>query len=368
MGTYLEAARDLRSTISHGAGDDRHVPDAVMAAIKDAGLHGVLTPRDVGGSELSLSEAVDVFAELAYADGSAGWCAMASASVTAFFGAWADDDFARECFADGVPLAAGQFAPNGTAVPDGDGWRVTGNYQFGSGIVHAQWVGAGVLTQPNDGGDPDFLLTLFPAAGATRKGNWDVLGLRATASEDYEVRDVHVPNGATFNFFAPTRYRGGAMYDVGVMGLTATGHCGFAIGVTRRALDELAGVAKNAKHRMGAATPLRESERFLYELGTLEGRFRAARAWVHEVFDEAQAAAEDGAVTPQHVNLCRQASVHVTQEGADIARQAYLLAGTTALRDGPLQRCFRDLHAGSQHFFASPGAAQDVARDILDAG
>jgi alkylation response protein AidB-like acyl-CoA dehydrogenase len=369
MATPLEAARDLRSTIEAGAGDDTHVPDNVMAAMAGAQLHGVLTARDVGGSELPLTDVIDVFAELAYADGSAGWCLMASASVTAFFGAWASDDFARECFADGVPLAAGQFAPNGTAVRDasGDGWRVSGNYQFGSGIVHAQWVGGGVLTQPENGENPDFLLTLFPREHATRKGNWDVLGLRATASEDYEVRDAFVPDGAAFNFFAPTRYRGGPVYDLGVLGITAVGHSGFAIGVTRRALDELAKVATGAKHRMGAASPLRESERFLHELGTLEGRFRAARAWVYEAFADAQRAAEDGEVTPQHINLVRQATVHVTQEGADIARQAYLLAGTTALRAGPLQRCFRDLHAGTQHFFASPAAAQDLARDVLNA-
>ena len=48
-------------------------------------------------------------------------------------------------------------------------------------------------------------------------------------------------------------------------------------------------------------------------------------------------------------------------------RQAYLLAGTSALRDGPLQRCFRDMHAGSQHFFASPIATFDYARDIMNA-
>jgi alkylation response protein AidB-like acyl-CoA dehydrogenase len=369
MGTYLDAARDLRSTIEAGAGDDAHVPDEVMAAIADAQLHAVLTPREVGGAELPVPEVLDVFAELAYADGSAGWCTMASASVTAFFGAWTSDEFARECFADGVPLAAGQFAPNGVAVPDEtvDGWRVTGDYQFGSGIVHARWVGAGVLTQPTNGGDADFLLALFPAERATRKGNWHTLGLRATASEDYEVRDVLVPDAATFRFLAPTRYHGGPMYDLGVLGVTAIGHCGFALGVTRRALDELALVATGGKHRMAAATPLRESERFLHELGTLEGRFRAARAWVYEVFRDAQQAADDTAVTPQLVNLVRQATVHVTQEGADIARQAYLLAGTTALRDGPLQRCFRDLHAGTQHFFASPAAAHDVARDILSA-
>jgi alkylation response protein AidB-like acyl-CoA dehydrogenase len=369
MGTYLDAARDLRSTIEAGAGDDAHVPDSVMAAIADAQLHGVLTPREVGGAELPIPDVLDVFAELAYADGSAGWCTMASATVTAFFGAWANDDFARECFADGVPLAAGQFAPNGTAVRDGAnaGWRVSGNYQFGSGIVHARWVGAGVLTQHEDGTDPDFLLALFPADQATRQGNWHTLGLRATASEDYAVRDVLVPDVATFPFFAPTRYHGGPMYDLGVLGVTAIGHCGFALGVTRRALDELARVATGGKHRMAAASPLRDSERFLHELGTLEGRSRAARAWVYEVFRDAQQAADDNAVTPQLVNLVRQATVHVTQVGADIARQAYLLAGTTALRDGPLQRCFRDLHAGTQHFFASPAAAQDVARDILAA-
>ncbi len=339
-----------------------------MGAIVDAGLHGVLTPSEVGGAELPLTDAIDVFAELAYADGSVGWCVMASASVTAFFGAWAEDAFTRVCFSDGVPLAAGQFAPNGTADLDaGGGYTINGDYQFGSGIRHAQWVGAGVLTRPTDGTDPEFLLALFPAAYATQKGNWDVLGLRATASEDYEVRDVHVPTSATFNFFAPTRHHGGKVYDLGVLGLTAVGHAGFAIGVTRRALDELAAVATE-KHRMGAATPLRESERFLHELGTLEGRFRAARAWAYEAFCEAQRAAENGTLTPHHVNLVRQATVHATQDGADIARHAYLLAGTTALRDGPLQRCFRDLHAGTQHFFASPAAAQDLARDILAAG
>ena len=50
---------------------------------------------------------------------------------------------------------------------------------------------------------------------------------------------------------------------------------------------------------------------------------------------------------------------------ADIARQAYLLAGTEALRDGPLQRAFRDLHAGAQHFFASNAASIDWARGLL---
>jgi indole-3-acetate monooxygenase len=61
----------------------------------------------------------------------------------------------------------------------------------------------------------------------------------------------------------------------------------------------------------------------------------------------------------------RQACVHANREAADIGREAYLLAGTTALRDGPVQRCFRDLHAGAQHFFASNAASIDFARGLL---
>ena len=67
-------------------------------------------------------------------------------------------------------------------------------------------------------------------------------------------------------------------------------------------------------------------------------------------------------------SLLREACRKVNQEGADIARQAYLLAGTRALRDGPIQEAFRDLHAGTQHYFASPAAAIEFASNLLTKG
>jgi hypothetical protein len=81
---------------------------------------------------------------------------------------------------------------------------------------------------------------------------------------------------------------------------------------------------------------------------------------------EAEAAALGGPPTALSANRLRAACVHVNREGADIAREAYLLAGTTALRDGTLQRCFRDLHAGVQHFFASNSATVDWAKGLLE--
>ena len=58
--------------------------------------------------------------------------------------------------------------------------------------------------------------------------------------------------------------------------------------------------------------------------------------------------------------------MHVTREGADIVREAYLLGGTSALRDGPLQRCFRDIHAAGQHFMMSQTSYQALGQFKLD--
>ena len=129
----------------------------------------------------------------------------------------------------------------------------------------------------------------------------------------------------------------------------------------------MACIAKT-KVRMGSGSFLKDSERFLERLGILESRLAASRAWVREAFAAAEATVlAGGSVNPSEALRVRQATVFVTQEAAEIVRGAYLHVGTTALRDGPLQRCFRDIHAGSQHFFASPASTLAMAQDVMAA-
>jgi alkylation response protein AidB-like acyl-CoA dehydrogenase len=367
----LRAARALRETIDANArkAGDEPVPAATVDALEKARLWGVMSPREVGGAELPIVDSIDVFEEVARADGSAGWCLMAGASTVAYFGAYAGDAFVEKLFADGVPLAAGQFAPNGTGVPEDGGFRISGRYQFGSGLSYARWVGAGILVPSPEGGDApaEYRFALVPRQDVELRGNWDVLGLTSTASWDYAIEDVFVPEEATFLFAAPTRRRGGPIYSAGVIALTAAGHAGFALGVARRALDEVTVLSKT-KIRMGSGTFLKDSEAFLEKLGVLESRFRASRAWVRDAFAGLEAAVvETGALDLVRNDEVRQATVFATQEAAEIVRGCYLLAGTSALRAGPLERCFRDIHAGSQHFFASPASTLDLARDLVAA-
>jgi len=366
--TLLDQARSLFDPIDRLAATavpGEPVSSEAFRLLADAGLVGLLVPEAAGGLELPLVEVADLYAEIARADGSTGWCFFVSDVCAMYFGAYLPDEGVAEVFADGVPAVAGQFFPNGTARPDGDALIVDGDYQFGSGIVHATWAGGGVMTVPGEEGNPEYLGVCFPQDQAELLGNWDVLGLQATASYDYRVQDVRVPRSHTFDFLAPTVHRGSAVYSLGTVALTAMGHAAWALGVTRRVLDELASLAAGTT-RMGASSSLATSDRFLYELGVLESRYRSGRAWVYEVLAGAEATARrEGTAATDDGTLLRAACRHVNQEGADIARQAYLLAGTRALRAGPLQRAFRDLHAGAQHFYASPAHATALATGVL---
>ncbi|MFZ4518193.1 MAG: acyl-CoA dehydrogenase family protein [Microthrixaceae bacterium] len=374
--TTIEAARELFDELdAAGAapGGNGSFERSALEAIEAAGLYGLTVPEEVGGHDLPLVEVVRIWAELARADGSVGWCAFASDTALAYFGAYLPDDGIARVMdaapAGHLPLVAGQFAPNGTAVAEGTDWVVDGEYRFGSGLLLADLAGAGFFATPADGGDAAYLMGCFPAKEIEAHGGWDVLGLRATQSIDYGVHDVRVPADQAFDFFAPTVHRGSAKHLLGVIPLTAAGHAAWALGVCRRMLDEFIAVAAGTT-RMGAASSLAESDHVLISLARLESRHRAGWAWTLDACAraEAECAASGEFITPATANLLRQACVHVNRESVEIARELYSLAGTQALRDGPMQRCFRDLHAGTQHYFASDAASVDFARTLLGIG
>ena len=368
MTTLRETARDLFDLVDRNAREagDQPVPQATVDALADAGLHAVMTPRAVGGLEASVVDAIDVFAEIARADGSAGWCLMANAATIAFFGAWAPDDFAKTLFADGVPLAAGQFAPNGIATPEGDGYRITGDYHFGSGVRHSAWVGAGVVTAPADGTDAQLLLR----ADAGRRGAVHGELGRARAREHRELglldrrrvgageRDVRFLRAGAAAGQCGVRARRDGPHVGRPRRVRARGRAARARRAHRdRAIEATDGVVGRAARQR--ALP--------HRAGQPRSRAPApAASWVRERFAAAERTAlETGSADPTEIALARQATVHATQDGADVVRRAYLLAGTDALRAGPLQTCFRDIHAGSQHFFAGDLAGIELGRALL---
>ena len=195
-------------------------------------------------------------------------------------------------------------------------------------------------------------------------GNWDVMGLAGTGSYDYEVPEQRVDEAFTFDLVNAEARRGGPVYRLGVLGLTAAGHAAFALGVGRRGMEELTQIVQT-KHRLGA-DPLRDQQLFRHDYAMHDAALHAARAFVFESFAIVQDALEAGddpsAVQRQRL---RQATTYATRVATDAVRFAYTAAGTDALRPSVLQRCFRDLHAATQHLVVDNNTLTETTRVLL---
>ncbi|HVW33120.1 MAG TPA: acyl-CoA dehydrogenase family protein [Acidimicrobiia bacterium] len=367
-------ARSLATIVEAGAARSEqqgYLADDTVVALRRSGLFAALLPRCLGGQEADPVTAIDVIAELARADGSAGWTLMAGMVTNAIAAAWFGDDAVQTMFGAGADVVcAGQFAPKGEAHPQEGGYRVRGRFSFGSGARHADWLFGGFRVIRDgapellENGLPNVLGVCIPAAGVRLDGNWDVLGLTGTGSYDYEIPDQAVTPGYTFELFAAGPVRGGPLYRLGIHGLTAAGHAGYALGVARRALDEVAALA-GRRRRLGART-LVTQETFQRDFAVAEASLRAARAYVTSAFGGLfRSAAADGITLEQRAD-CRLATTWATRTAAEVTRFAYLQSGSDGLRNPNLiQRCFRDMHAGSQHLFVDENTFVDAARVLL---
>ncbi len=101
-------------------------------------------------------------------------------------------------------------------------------------------------------------------------GNWDVLGLGGTGSIDYAAEDVFIAEDLVFPILTAPPQRLKELFSLGVVGLAAIGHTGWALGQGRRMLDE---IAKFARSKSGRAGLIGESEKFWYDYGRAEARY-----------------------------------------------------------------------------------------------
>jgi alkylation response protein AidB-like acyl-CoA dehydrogenase len=375
MADVLQIARDLVPLVEEEAEHSERLvtmPERVVAAFREANLFALQIPRSLGGFEADIETTLAVYETLCRADASIGWSLLANASTSAFATTYTGDDAVKAMFADGIPTHAGQFAPRGTAVLADGGYRVSGSYSFGSGSAHAEWIGGGAL-ELVDGAPrmvtperPAIRVFFVPRDHVEFAGNWDVMGLVGTGSFDYVVPEQFVEAGFTFDLIDGEPQRGGPMYCIGVLGLAAIGHAGFALGVGRRALDEIVVLAQG-KQRLGQGSVLADQETFQYELGRHDAAMRAARALVFDAFGTAQARLDAGdAFDVADLNPLRQATTWATDVAAEAVRFAYLSSGSDGLRNpSVIGRCFRDVHAATQHVVVDGSTLTQAGRALL---
>jgi alkylation response protein AidB-like acyl-CoA dehydrogenase len=344
--------------------------DEVVDTLKREGFFGLWVPRSLGGVEHDAVQALEVLEEVSRAEASTGWVLMATALATATGGVYLDDNAVSELFAGGrIPLIAGQgSAPNGTAIAQAGGYVLSGRWSYGSGVRHVDYLhSAGVIHENGEprlgpDGAPEVRIFVTPSAQAEFEGNWDVLGLRATASIDYAIDSVFVPEGFTHIAATEEPRRGGNLFAIGIPGLAAICHSGWAMGVGRRMLEELSAYVHTRGTRPGS---LAQSESFQEGFARAEAKYRAARAFVFETWRSNQETLDRGEhLSTRQKTLTWLSLNHATWTVSEVCMFAYTTAGGVALRRGPIQRLFRDMHAGTQHITSSTPILRQCGREL----
>ena len=377
MNDPLSAARSLRPIVEAEAdATDAGLTISAPAieALAASGLNHLQVPKELGGLEADVDTTLDVLEEIAHQDGSIGWVFMANANATAMCSMF-DPDVARPML-EGRPevVCAGQFVSRGKALPTDGGFQVHGRFQFGSGISRAAWVGGGALVRDadgnlerNDAGLPKTLAFLVPKDSVEITGNWDVMGLRGTGSFDYTIPEQVVEEGRTFWLFDGDPRCGGGVYRLGVVGFAGIGHAAWALGVARRALDEIEGILTSGRSRIGGGQ-MRDDQVVQRAFSEHTLALRSVRLLVHDTIGRIveRLDAGDPMAKPMLDELV-SAVTYETNICLEAVRWAYMTSGSAGLRNpSVLQRCFRDMTVGAQHIYVDPRCQDEMGKGLLE--
>lgn len=173
----------------------------VISAIRKTGYFYLMVPRAYGGMGATPIDLLDVSIPIAEACMSTAWVSSFVVNHN-WLASHLPDEAHRETWGSTSPYL---FAPAVTNPPsvgrrvDG-GYRVSGRWKWGTGVMNADWV-IGLALLETDGG-PAMAITLFPVGEATILDTWHVDGLSGTGSHDIVVEDIFVPTHRTA-FIAP---------------------------------------------------------------------------------------------------------------------------------------------------------------------
>jgi alkylation response protein AidB-like acyl-CoA dehydrogenase len=324
------------------------LPTRVVDALHEAGLFRLLVPRDLGGEEVDLLTFSEVIETVAEGDGSTAWC-LGQNAVSNMTSAYMPDDDARAMFRDPRTVLAWGAGINDEAAEMEGGFQVTGRWAFASGSRHATWIGGQAPIIAPDGtrrleqdGTPAYRMFVFPREVCRIDSNWDVMGLRGTGSDSYEIAGIYVPKSHAFLRTVPAPHPG-SLYRTPLAAIYPIAFASVALGLAKAILEAFVDMAR--KKTPQGLRPMRESDAIQSILGHAATRLSSARNNLRQTIIEIYGLTLDD---DRDIKL-RADTTFATSEAVAVADLLYHEAGATAIFSGqPFERRFRDIHAVAQ--------------------
>src|SRR5438270_13406769 len=300
---YLARVQEIAPALAAAAEEidrRRELPEAIVEALIERGLFRLLLPHSLDGAERLPAQYIPIIEAVAQIDASTAWCLNQNSgcSMTA---ALLAPEIAREIFGGPRGILAWGPGPGEARVAPG-GYRVTATWSFASGSQHASWLGCHVPVVEADGtprlrtdGTPVVRTMLFPKSSTEFCDIWHTIGLRGTASNQYSVKDLFVPEAYSVDVLSrrdsgATREEG-LLYRFSSLSLYAGGFAGVALGIARGMLGHFIELARDKIPR-GARNTLRNNNVIQAQVAQAEARLSSARGWLLHSFETITAAVE----------------------------------------------------------------------------
>lgn len=351
---------------------NRRMHDDTLAALAEAGVFRLRTPRRFGGYEADTRTLVDVAAAIARADGSAAWTASVY-WIPAWMAGLFPDAVQDEVFATPDARICGTLSPSAMAAPADGGIVVNGRWGFITGAWDSQWQEI-IAIQAGPGSEPFPVMALVPTADLTLVDDWHTAGLQGTGSVSTVAEDLFVPAERVLPLGAvlqgESASQSGAaspMYRAPLLPVASASSVGTMVGLARAALETFlerlpgrkityTAYATQAEAPLthlqvaDAAMKIDEAEFHAYRLADLvDGR--CAQGEPFTLADRVRARADMGATG----RLAREA-VQILQRAS---------GGSSIYRDVPMQRILRDIQTVTLHALMNPDTNAELYGRLL---
>ena len=334
-------------------------------------------PSEFGGAGMTLAEVCREQRQLAYhAPATALAVNMHLYWIGVAADLWRRGDASLEWIlreaAAGEIFAAGH-AESGNDVPvllstskaervDG-GYRFTGRKHFGS--LTPVWTRFGLHGMDTSNPSQPKIVHAFVArdtAGYTIKETWDVLGMRATRSDDTVLENAFVPD----RYVARVVPAGGAGIDPFVLSVFAWALMGFGnvyYGLAKRALDQSIAAAKS-KGSLALSRSMAYHPEVQHAIAEMVIELESIGPHLEAVAEDWSNGVDHGAHWPAKIFAAKYRAVEGSWRVVDLGLD--VTGGTGIFRSACYERLIRDARLGRIHTANSFLTHEVVAKTALD--
>jgi 3-hydroxy-9,10-secoandrosta-1,3,5(10)-triene-9,17-dione monooxygenase len=365
----VDAVRDLLPAFeerAQGAEDARRIPAESIASLHEAGFFRLLQPKRFGGFESDPMTFYTAVRMIASACGSTGWVSsvlgvhpwqLSLFAEQAQTDVWGEDPHTR---------ISSSYAPTGKARLVDGGVQLSGRWSFSSGCDHATWVLLGGIVTDDDGNQVDFRTFLVPLGDYRIEDVWDTVGLRGTGSNDIVVDDVFVPGYRSLSFADTSRCicPGQEVNDAPLYRLPFGSVFSYSIttpiiGMAEGAYNAHVGYMKERVRVSYGKVKAAEDPFSQVRIADAASEIDAAWLQLRNNIEQLMRYAGAGEKIPMDLRLkVRRDQVRGTTRSIHAVDRLFENSGGRALATGtPIQRYWRDAHAGRVHAINDPERA-----------